>query len=102
MGKFMETDTSVSTTPQEVIKQYTSQIKGLKAKCGVIVTGISNHAAERIVERNITLDELVDLITNAPLSYPSNKPDSTCQQKGNLRLVLGNTNGKIVSIIERQ
>ena len=100
-GSGNEAASTVPSTATEVIRQYGPKIKGMKSSCGITIGGISNHAAERIAERGVSLFALHELIADAPIVYPGNKSGTTCQQKGNLRLVLANDNGDIVSVVER-
>ena len=90
---------SLPNSIQDVFDVYAPRVKGMKSSSGIVCGDISEHAAKRIVDRGISLEELEDLIKNAPVVYPGNKLGSTCQQKDGLRLVLGNDNGTIVSVV---
>ena len=96
-----EATTAAPSTAADVIREYGPKVRGMKSKCGVVVGEISNHAAERISERSVSLSALQKLIADAPIVYSGNKPGTTCQQRGNLRLVLANDGGAIVSVVER-
>ena len=91
----------VPSTASDVIEQYGPKVKGMRAKSGIVVEEISIHAAKRIVERKLSLELLEDLILNASIIYPGNKPNTICQQKGNFRLVLSKSDGTVLSIVER-
>ena len=95
-----ETPNTIPSSESEVIDQYGTKIKGMKSKCGIVIGDISSHAAKRIIDRKVSLEALEDLILNAPILHPGNKPNTTCQQKDNLRLILGNIDGTIVSIVD--
>ena len=89
----------VPATAAEVIAQYGPEVKGMKSSCGIMVGEISDHAAKRIAQRGVALSVFKDLIENAPITYPGNKPGTMCQQKGNFRLVIANNDGTIVSAV---
>ena len=100
----MITETNENTVPstiEEVVKKYGLKVKGMKSSCGIFIGEISDHAAKRIVERGISLAVLEDAIANSSIVYPGNKQGTTCQQKGNIRLVLANNDGTIVSVVAR-
>jgi len=87
-------------SPAIVIALYNPRVAGLKSACGVVVGEITGHAAERIVERGVTLAILVDLIKNAPMTYPDRKPHRVCQQKENRKIVLDRNTGDIVTVVD--
>ena len=95
----IETPKTVPQSSSEVIMQYGPNVKGMKSACGIVVGEIHPHAAKRICERNVTFAELADLIKNSSITYPGNKPDRTCLQKDDLRLVLVNSTGEIRSVV---
>ena len=95
-----ETANTVPSNAADVIKQYGPKVRGMKSKYGVVVGEISEHAADRIVERSVTQNELEKLIQGASIIYPGKTPNTVCQQKGRLRLILDKYDGTIVSIVD--
>ena len=100
-AKIMESSENniAPTTVQEVMKQYGLKVKGAKSACGLTVGDISKHAASRIIERNVTETELLNIITESQITYPGNEPNTICQQHGDLRIVFNDVTGKIISIV---
>ena len=91
----------VPMSASEVVRLYGSRIIGMKSSCGVIISGMTDHAAERIIERGMTLTILEDLIINAPIIYPDKEADRICQQKDEWKLVVSKNTGMIITVISR-
>ena len=66
----------------------------------VIINGISNHALKRLIQRGISEDRALDLTVNAQIVYPGNTNGTICQQKDNLRIVINEKTGNIVTVVD--
>lgn len=75
-----------------------NRIKGIETVTGTRISGISKHSVTRMAERNISVDDIIDVLTTAQINYPGNKPDTICVQKGNIRLVYSQS-GSLISAI---
>ena len=84
----------------ETAKRYNEKLVGVKASSGIVITGISNHALWRADTRGISEDAAYDLISNASIDYPGNIPDTVCQQKDNMRVVIDEITGNIVTFVD--
>jgi len=84
----------------ETAKKYNEKLVGVKASSGTVITGISNHALWRADTRGISEDAAYDLIANASIDYPGNEPDTKCQQKDNLRVVIDEITGNIITFVD--
>ena len=84
----------------ETYKSYNDKLIGLSASCGLVVNGISKHAIERMVERNISEVQAADIITNSSITYPGNTEGTICQQKDGFRIVFNQKTGNIITAID--
>jgi len=98
--KSSEAWNTVPNTKEKVLSLYGSEVSGLKSACGVIIGELGVHAADRIVERGMTLLTLADTIQNAPIIYPDRKPHRICQQKDVWKIVLDRNSGDIVTVVK--
>ena len=80
-------------------KQLGRELKGVKTSNDVTIKAVSNHAADRMVERGITSKEVKSTLVSPSGSYPGNKPNSFCVQKNNIRVVYSDS-GVIISVIK--
>ena len=80
-------------------KQLVRELKGVKTSNDVTIKAVSNHAADRMVERGITSKEVKSTLVSPSGSYPGNKPNSFCVQKNNIRVVYSDS-GVIISVIK--
>lgn len=58
---------------KEEKRKYNESIVGLTASNGVKVTSIEPHAFDRIAEKNISKESIVDALINTGVTYPSRK-----------------------------
>ena len=56
----------------EIENRFISRLVGIKASCGITVNSISHHAMNRLVQRNISTEQALDLIENSTIIYPGN------------------------------
>lgn len=64
-----EREKDLQYRPQAIA--YTKQLKGEKVENGVPIKRVSFHAARRMNERNISVDEVRDVLKNSQKIYPS-------------------------------
>ncbi len=62
--------------------------------------GVTAHAAYRMKERGLSIDDVIDALTGAGISYPGNKknPDAECYQYKGLRMIVSQ-DGVLISAI---
>jgi len=84
----------------EIAKMYNKKLVGVKAICSIEIKGISSHALSRLEQRGISPDVAYDLLVNAAIVYPGNTAGTICQQKDNLRVVINENTGNIVTFID--
>lgn len=60
---------------------------------------MSVHAADRMIERSISSDEVKSVITNPSTSFPGNKPNKIVAQKGKIRIVYSK-DGTIITAVQ--
>jgi len=80
-------------------EQLVKELKGIKTANDVTIKAVSNHAADRMVERSITSKEVKSTLEFPSGSYPGNKPNSYCVQKNDIRVVYSDS-GVIISVIK--
>lgn len=66
---------------------------------GVTISGVSVHAADRMVQRNISATEVKNALADSKISYPGNEPDSYCVQQNQLRIVYSGS-GNLISVVK--
>lgn len=71
---------------------------GTKTPNGIVISGVSAHAADRMIQRNVLTAEVKSALSNAVISYPGNKPDSYCVQHNGFRIVYSES-GNIISAV---
>ena len=62
---------------------------------------VSGHAAYRMKERGLSVEDVKDALTGASISYPGNRkhPDSECYQHKGMRMVVS-PQGVLVTAID--
>lgn len=83
---------------QKQRKQFIADIKGTKAADGTVIKSMIPHTADRMIERGISSATVKDALSNPTSTYPGNKPNRKCVQKGNIRLVY-ETSGLMITAI---
>lgn len=75
-----------------------SDLIGIKAANGVVVTNVSDHAKKRMLQRSITVGDVKNTIVTPAVTYRS-KTDDKCAvfDKGSIHIVLSDA-GNIVTI----
>lgn len=104
MGRKPEKGLTIASDNDTIIKrqEFSNEIKGTKTVTGVIITGVSHHNAQRMLERGISVETVKDALSTASISYPGNTPNTTCVQKNGLRIVYNNKGNIISSIVLRE
>lgn len=91
----------------DIIKATTQQrqdikntLKGTKTPNGIIISNVSQHAADRIIERGYSADDIKKSLTNAAITYPGNTSGTHCVQlKADDRIVY-NDKGNVVTVVK--
>ena len=81
---------------------YSKRIVGQKTSDGIEVTGFSDHAFDRIAQRNITKGQIEKMLGSTKVSPDKTYPDRNCYDIKGKRLVLDTQNGVIVTIEKRR
>ena len=92
-------DNGIIKATAEQRKQFSKELKGTKAQNGIIIQEVSRHACDRMVERNISANDIKSALVNPSSSYPGNKSDTFCVQKGNIRVIYSDS-GNIISAVK--
>ena len=88
----------IKATPEQR-KQFINDIKGTKAEDGTVIKSMIPHTADRMIERQISSQTVKDVLSNPTSSYPGNKANRKCVQKGNIRLVYETSDLMITAIL---
>lgn len=83
---------------REQRKEFEKKLKGTVTAEGITITGISSHAADRMVERGKSAEEIKRVLTESSIHYPGNSDDTHCEQMDNTRVVY-NDSGNIVTVV---
>lgn len=84
--------------------QYDANMRNAKKQLlgrsfpGGKITKITSHANVRMIGRDITPRQVLDILQNAARSFPGNRPNTTCYEKDNKRVVVDG-NGQIMSVM---
>lgn len=62
------------------------------------ITKVTSHANVRMIGRDIPPRVVLDILQNATRSFPGNRPNTTCYEKDNKRVVVDG-NGQIMSVM---
>ena len=78
--------------------KYRNRIVGQKTSDGVQVKGFSNHAFDRIAQRNLSPKRIEDMLRSQNVSPDKTYQNRRCYDVKGSRLVLDHTTGTIVTI----
>jgi phage-related protein (TIGR01555 family) len=84
--------------------QYDANMRNAKKQLlgrsfpGGKITKITSHANVRMIGRDIPPRQVLDILQNAARSFPGNRPNTTCYEKDNKRVVVDG-NGQIMSVM---
>lgn len=88
----------IKATPQQR-QQIAKELNGTKTISGIIINGVSNHAADRMIQRGLDTNQAKDILTSTTsISYPGNQPETNCTQKDKWRLVYSNS-GILITVV---
>ena len=79
-------------------EKYSKRIVGQKTSDGITVTKFSNHAYDRIAQRNISMGQIEKLLQSSNIVPDKTYPDRNCYDIPGKRLVLNKNTGEIVTI----
>lgn len=80
-------------------KVYSKDIYGTKAYDGSTAKKVSNHAARRMDERDVSISEVKDTVANATISYPSIQHENAkVIRKDNTQAVYSD-NGTVITVV---
>ena len=84
--------------------QYDANMRNAKKQLlgrsfpGGKITKITSHANVRMIGRDIPPRQVMDILQTAARSFPGNRPNTTCYEKDNKRVVVDG-NGQIMSVM---
>lgn len=80
-------------------KAYSKEIYGTKAYDGSTAKKVSNHAARRMDERDVSISEVKDTVAHATISYPSIQHENAkVIRKDNTQAVYSDT-GTVITVV---
>lgn len=89
----------IKATPKQK-QEIENVVKGAKDMNGIVIKSVSQHAADRIIQRGFTAEQVADSINNAKIVYPGNKPLSHCTQLGKDYRTVYSDSGVLISVIK--
>lgn len=104
-GGFAETGlttaggSSTIKATREQRKEFEKVLIGVSTPNGIVITGVSSHAANRMIERNISADIIKKALSEAKITYPGNKENTYCVQNNSFRIVYSDK-GNLISAID--
>ena len=84
---------------KEQRKEFESTLKGTVTSEGITITGLSPHAADRMIERGRSAEYVKNILTESTIHYPGNRPGTHCSQMNNTRVVYSDS-GNIITVVE--
>lgn len=88
----------IKATPEQR-QRITNELCGTKTTNGVVITAVSQHAADRMLQRGLSIKQAKDVLTKAVISYTGNVPNTHCVQKENWRLVYSDS-GNLITVVD--
>ena len=88
----------IKATPQQK-QQIAKELYGTKTVTDVVITSVSQHAADRMLQRELNAKQAKEILTDSTISYTGNIPNTHCVQKGNWRLVYSDS-GKLITAVD--
>ena len=88
----------IKATPQQK-QQIAKELYGTKTVTDVVITSVSQHAADRMLQRGLNAKQAKEILTDSTISYTGNIPNTHCVQKGNWRLVYSDS-GKLITAVD--
>lgn len=80
-------------------KEFKDKLNGIKTPNGTIITNVYDHAADRMIERNVSAEKILEILQSDSSSvYPGNRSGRICVQKDGIRIVYSD-NGDIVTAV---
>ncbi len=97
-GGAKHVDKSMENDIIKINDEFQRHINGTSAANGVTVKNISYHAAERMIQRNVSLTNVKDALEKPYVTYRS-KTDGSCTvfDRGRTHVVLSDS-GKIITV----
>jgi phage-related protein (TIGR01555 family) len=82
-------------------KAINDQLRGKVAKDGRVISDVSSHACDRMVERGIPESAVEGILTSKEsMTYPGNKKGTACYQKNDIRIVVSTSSDGIVTVVD--
>jgi hypothetical protein len=92
-----EKEKDLEYLPQAI--KYSKEIKNSVSALGTTIKGMSCHAARRMSERNVTIDNIRKVLRDPDKTYPSEKhKNATMYRDPETLLSLGN-NGIVITVV---
>lgn len=83
-------------------RSYTKRIVGKTTSDGITITGFSDHAYDRVAQRNVSKSQIEQMIHSENIVPDKQFPDRNCYDIKGKRLVLNKKTGEIVTVEKRR
>ncbi|MGM9572339.1 MAG: anti-CBASS protein Acb1 family protein [bacterium] len=84
------------------IEKYNEIFKGCKTASGILITGVSGHAAGRFIERGISPAEAKKILeASDSKTHPGKLPHTMCIEKNKKRIVIDTDTGVLITVMYR-
>jgi phage-related protein (TIGR01555 family) len=93
-------DKSKKSIDTEAQKRYANILLNCKTSDGVKIKRLIGHSVDRAEERNVSPEQIKDILQNNDVTYPGNKPHRTVYVKNGIRIVVDYADGSIVSVVK--
>jgi len=86
------------------IEEYNDVLLGLSTEFGVEIKSVSKHAHERALERNISPEEIADVLQDPTIMLPGDtkKGNAPTAQKGEVKIAFDPKSGQIRTVMRPQ
>ena len=81
-------------------QEFKNKIVGTKTQNGTIIKDVYDHAADRMIERNISPQTVIEMLTSNSIAiFPGNVAGRHCVQRDGIRIVYSDAGDVVTAII---
>ena len=89
----------IKSTPKER-QEFKRAIVGTKTQSDTIIKDIYDHAADRMIQRNISPQTVIDMLTSNSITiFPGNVAGRHCVQRDGIRIVYSDAGDIVTAIV---
>ena len=89
----------IKSTPKER-QEFKRAIVGTKTQSDTIIKDIYDHAADRMIQRNISPQTVIDMLTSNSITiFPGNVAARHCVQRDGIRIVYSDAGDIVTAIV---